>query len=106
MLLTAMLAFPAAAQNPVPFKAALQGNDTDGAFSFPVLPVTTNGTGTGSHLGEFSFTQQSAVNVTNGTATGSIHWVAANGDSIDTFTAIGGPTDAPPACPGAWGLFL
>jgi hypothetical protein len=101
MILTAALALPAAAQNLVPFKGAIQGNDTDGVFSFPVLPVTTIGAGTGTHLGDFSFTQQAAVNVVNGTATGSTHWIAANGDTIDTtFTGSGGPTDAPPVCPG------
>jgi hypothetical protein len=36
--------------------------------------------GTGTHIGEFSSTQQ-----TNGaTFNGSAHWVAANGDSIDS----------------------
>jgi hypothetical protein len=107
MILTAALAAPAAAQKQIPLKGALQGNDTDGVLSFPVLPVTTAGTGTGTHLGEFSFTQESAVNVTTGTATGSTHWIAANGDSIDTtFTASGGPTDAPPVCPGLGEVFL
>jgi hypothetical protein len=101
MILTAALALPAAAQNLVPFKGAIQGNDTDGMLNFPVLPVTTTGAGTGTHLGDFSFTQQSAINVVTGTATGSTHWIAANGDTIDTtFTASGGPTDAPPVCLG------
>jgi hypothetical protein len=107
MILTAVLALPAAAQNLVPLKGALQGNDTDGALNFPVLPVTTTGTGTGTHLGEFWFTQQSAINVVTGAATGSTHWIAANGDSIDTtFTALGGPTDAPPVCPGLGEVFF
>jgi hypothetical protein len=107
MILTAALALPAAAQNLVPFKGALQGNDTDGVLNFPILPVTTTGTGTGTLLGEFSFTQQTAVNVVAGTATGSVHFVAANGDSIDTtFTAQGGPTDAPPLCPGLGEVIL
>jgi hypothetical protein len=86
IILTVTLVVPAAAQNLVPFKGALQGNDADGVFNFPVLPVFTDGTGTGTHLGEFSFHQ---------------HWIAANGDTIDTtFTGLGGPTDAPPVCPG------
>ena len=107
MILTAALAIAAAAQNLVPFKGALLGNDTDGTLNFPILPVTTNGTGTATLLGEFSFTQQSAVNVTSGTATGSTHWIAANGDTIDTtFTASGGPTDAPPVCPGLGDVLL
>jgi hypothetical protein len=106
-LLLAALAIPAATQTQVPFKGALQGTDQDGTLNFPILPVTTTGTGTGTHLGEFSFKEETGVNVTTGTATGSIHWIAANGDSIDTtFTASGGLTDAPPVCPGLGETFL
>jgi hypothetical protein len=95
MILTAALAIPAAAQQQVPFRGALQGTDKDGALNFPILQVSTSGTGTGTHLGEFSFTEEIALNVVAGTATGSTHWIAANGDSIDTtFNASGGPTDA------------
>jgi hypothetical protein len=107
LILAAAVAMPAAAQNQVPFKGALQGTDKDGALNFPILQVFTNGAGTGTHLGEFSYSQENAVNVTNGTGTGSIHWIAANGDTIDTtFTAVGGPTDAPPLCPGLGDTFL
>jgi hypothetical protein len=107
LILTAALAVPAAAQSLTPFKGALQGNDKDGALNYPILQLVTSGTGTGTHLGEFTFTQASAVNVVDGSATGSIHWIAANGDSLDTtFTALGGPTDAPPACPGLGDVFF
>jgi hypothetical protein len=47
----------------------------------------TSGTGIGSHVGQFSFKQESTVNLANGVLTGSAHWVAANGDSIDTTIA-------------------
>ena len=101
MILAAALAIPAAAQNLVPFKGALQGTDKDGAFNFPIVQVFTNGTGTATHLGEFSYTEENTVNVVTGIGGGSIHWVAANGDSIDSkFTGSGGLTDAPPLCPG------
>ena len=101
MILTAALAIPAAAQQQVPFKGALQGTDKDGAVNLPIVQVFTNGTGTGTHLGEFSFTEENVINVVTGVGAGSIHWIAANGDSIDTTsTGSGGPTDAPPACPG------
>ena len=107
IILTATLVVPAAAQNVVPFKGALQGNDADGVLNFPVLPVFTDGTGTGTHLGEFSFTQNAAVNRVTATSTGSTHWIAANGDTIDTtFTGSGGLTDAPPVCPGLGEVFL
>ena len=101
MILTAAIAIPVAAQNLVPFKGALQGTDKDGAFNFPIVQVFTNGTGTGTHLGEFSYAEENTVNVVTGIGGGSIHWVAANGDSIDSkFTGTGGLTDAPPLCPG------
>jgi hypothetical protein len=56
--------------------------------------VTTTGTGIATHLGEFSFTEVNIVNILTGTATGTVHYVAANGDTIDsTFMASGEPTD-------------
>ena len=99
MILTAALAIPAAAQQSVPFKGTLQGHDTDSGFN-PGPPatvtVTTSGTGIGTLLGEFSFTQQTTVNLAAGTDTESAHWVAANGDTIDTtITGSGEPADTP-----------
>jgi hypothetical protein len=81
MILTAALAVPAAAQQQVPFKGTFQGKD---AVHPPT--ITTSGTGLGTHMGEFSLTE--VVNVI--TLNGSAHWVAANGDSIDT-TFIASP---------------
>jgi len=47
----------------------------------------------GSHLGKFSFRWDVAVNTTTGTDTGSAHFVAANGDRIDTtIVGTGHPT--------------
>ena len=95
MILTAPLAVRATAQQ-VPFKGVLQGHDTDTCFSFPILCVTTNGTGTGTLLGKFSFTEEVTVDVTTITATGSAHFIAANGDTIDaTVTGSGAPTNDP-----------
>ena len=89
MILTAAVPIPAAAQNQVPFKGAMQGNDVDTPGPSPgTVVVSTRGTGIGTHLGQFSFTQQETVNLVAFTATGSAHWVAANGDTIDT-TLIG-----------------
>jgi hypothetical protein len=97
MILTAALAIPGAAQNRVPFKGAMEGHDTDTPGPLPgTVVVTTNGTGIGTHLGQFSFTQVSTVDLRAGTGTGSTRWIAANGDSIDTTSAGSGePTETP-----------
>ena len=88
MLLTAVLAVPAAAQKQVPFKGTMQGHDVDSPGpSEGTIVVTTTGTGMGTHLGDFSFTQVVTVTIADLTDTGSAHWVAANGDSIDTTLA-------------------
>jgi hypothetical protein len=76
MILTAALAIPAAAaQQEVPFKGAFQAKDA-------VNPTTigTGGTGIGTLMGVFSLTQETSLI----TLTGPAHWVAANGDSIDS----------------------
>jgi hypothetical protein len=92
---TSPLVFPAAAPKQVPFKGTLQGNDVDTGFTPTTVTVATTGTGIGSHLGRFSFTQDATVNLTNGTSTGSAHFIAANGDSIDTTIAGSGHPTAP-----------
>ena len=91
MLLTAVLAVTAAAQNQVPFKGSLQGHESDTPEGGP--PPTTlnadgNTTGIATHVGQFSFTYQLTVTLATATATGSGHLVAANGDSI--YTTIAG----------------
>jgi hypothetical protein len=86
-LILAALAVPVAAQKQVPFKGTMQGNDTDTPCSPPqsqCVVVTTTGTGIGTHLGDFSFTQVNTVNRAARTGAGSVHWIAANGDTIDT----------------------
>ena len=67
MILTAALAVPAAAQTQVPFKGTFQGSDT----VTPPTTIATTGTGMGTHLGQFSFTQEVTVNFANFTDTGS-----------------------------------
>jgi hypothetical protein len=95
MILTVALVVPAAAQKQVPFKGVLQGNDTDTCFSSPIVCVTTNGTGTGTLLGKFSFTLENTVNILTGTSTGSGHFIAANGDTIDVTIVGSGELIAP-----------
>ncbi len=75
MILTASLAVPAAAQNQVPFKGTFQGND---AVAPPT--ITTSGTGTGTLVGQLSLTEVVSLTL----LTGAGHWVAANGDTIET----------------------
>ena len=99
MLLTAALAVSAAAQNQVPFKGSLQGQEIDIPQGGPpptTLSVNGRATGIATHVGQFSFTYQLTVTLANGTATGSAHLIAANGDSI--YTTIAG--SSVPATPG------
>jgi len=88
MILTAALAVPAAAQKQVLFKGTMQGLDVHLGMPSPTTGLLgTSGTGIGTLVGQFSFTQESTVNLANGTLKGSAHWIAANGDSIDTTIA-------------------
>jgi len=84
MILTT-LAIPAAAQQQAPFKGTFQGNDT---VAPPTL--TQSITGIGALVGQFSST--TVLTLTVSPPTGPAHWVAANGDSIDT-TVVGSPKD-------------
>ena len=94
LILTAVLVVPAAAQKQVPFKGALQGQEIDTPQGGPpptTLNVDGSTTGIASHVGQFSFTYQLTVTLANGTATGSGHLIAANGDSV--YTTITGSSD-------------
>ncbi len=84
MILTASLAVPAAAQNQVPFKGAMQGQDFDIAFTNTTVTVLTVGTGIGTLVGQFSLTQTVTVDFATLTSTGSARLIAANRDSIST----------------------
>src|SRR5437867_12477238 len=89
-LILSALAVPAAAQKQVPFKGTIQGQDTDKGFTSPgMFLVETNGTGNGILLGQFTFTLEITINDADFTDTGSAHFKAANGDTIDaTFTSV------------------
>ncbi len=87
MILTAALAIPAAAQTQVPFKGTFQGNDVPTSTT-----ITQSITGIGTHVGQFSSTTLLTLTASGGT--GSAHWIAANGDSIDT-TVVGSPEHVP-----------
>jgi hypothetical protein len=80
----------------VPFEGTLQGTDTDSDPTPSTIVVTTDGSGIGTLLGRFSFTQRVTLNFATRTTAGVAHWVAANGDSIDTTVAGSGhPTGTP-----------
>ena len=89
MSLAGVFAFPAMAQQPVPFKGTFQGSDT---VTFPTL--TQSITGTGTQLGQFS--AATFLRLTRSGGTGTSRWTAANGDSIDT-SVVGAPERVPMA---------
>jgi len=84
IIFAAALAVPASAQPQVPFTGAMQGHDADIGFTDTTVTVLTVGTGIGTLLGQFTFTQTVVVDFTNGHDTGTARWFAANGDSIST----------------------
>ncbi len=73
----------------------MQGIDTDSDGTSSTLVVTTDGSGNGIHLGRFSFTQRVTLIFAAGRTTGAAHFVAANGDRIDTTVAGSGHPTAP-----------
>jgi hypothetical protein len=72
------------------FKGTLQGTDTDTDRTPSTVVVTTDGLGNGTLLGRLSFTQRVTLSFATSTTTGVAHWVAANGDNIDTTVAGSG----------------
>jgi hypothetical protein len=73
------LAVSRAAQHQVPFKGTFQGSDT----VTPPATITTTATGAGIIVGRLSLTAVLTITSASG-GTGTGHWIAANGDSIDT----------------------
>jgi len=90
LVLLAMTVTAAAAQKQVPFKGTIQGQDIDIGFTSPgMFLVESNGTGNGILLGQFTFKLETTINVAVFTDTGSAHFKAANGDTIDaTYTSV------------------
>ena len=89
VLLTAALARPAAAapDKQVPFSGSMQGTEGGGVPQGGFVLVNGSGAGIATHLGRFTMTWAVTVNLSNGTATGSFHFTAANGDTVDTSIA-------------------
>jgi hypothetical protein len=94
-IVSTVLAVSAAAGEHIPFKGSMQGVDVDSAGPLPnTITVTTTGTGVATHLGAFSLTEVNVVSFLTGTAKGTVHYVAANGDTVDsTFVASGEPAE-------------
>jgi hypothetical protein len=82
------LAVSASAQNQVPFKGAIQGEETSTVVSFPTQISHGDTTGIASHVGKLKFTHDLTVDLLTRTATGTGHLIAANGDNI--YTTITG----------------
>jgi hypothetical protein len=89
VLLTAALAGPAAAGEFVPFSGTLQAQETSSPGPLPGT-ILEDGTGGGiaTHLGRFTLTWKFTVNLADGTGSGTVHYIAANGDEI-FITAVG-----------------
>jgi hypothetical protein len=90
------LARPVAAGEQVPFKGSLLGVVTVTPLAPPYLSVLVEATGKANHLGKFTLEIPHVVNAANGTATGSYHFTAANGDTLTAdFTGQATPTATP-----------
>lgn len=98
VLLTAALAGPVVAADLVPFKGSLQAQETSVFHGPPPGTLSVDGTGGGiaTLIGRFTMTWKFTVNLADGTGSGPIYLVAANGDSI-FVTAAGAsePTSTP-----------
>jgi hypothetical protein len=97
-LLTAVLAGPAVADELVPFQGKLEAQESiaPGPLSETILADGT-GRGNATQLGQFTLTWKFTVNLADGTGSGPVHFVAANGDDI--FTTAEG-TSVPTIKPG------
>lgn len=66
----------------LPFNGTLQASEAvDGNLHHLV------GSGNGTHVGQFSYAAEIAVDEATGDGTGTVTWTAANGDTIDARTA-------------------
>jgi hypothetical protein len=81
MLLTAALAVPVAAQNLIPFKGAIQGQETH-TGEFPIITANGSCTGIATVVGKLSLTYQETIDLRTASGTGIGQLIAANGDNI------------------------
>src|SRR5580765_6761982 len=98
LLIAASTGSAAAAEKPVPFSGSLQAVEIS-VFQGPppgILLVDGSGSGIATHLGQFTLTWKFTVNLADGTGSGPVHFIAANGDAIFTTAAgVSEPTSTP-----------
>jgi hypothetical protein len=80
-LALAIVAGPAAAQQPVPFRGSLEGDVTRLPVP-PVVLVDVEATGLATHLGRFTLDVPHVVDPATSQAAGLYKFVAANGDKL------------------------
>lgn len=80
-LILAALVVPAAAQNLVPFKGAIQGQETHSG-AFPIITANGSCTGIATVVGKLSLTYQDTIDLRTASGTGIGQLIAANGDNI------------------------
>jgi hypothetical protein len=88
---------PAERHNATPFRGRFEGTSTSTPGPFPFIDVIFVATGNATQLGQYTLTQPQLVNLVAGTAYGTYHFVAANGD---TLTAEGPSSARPGESPG------
>jgi hypothetical protein len=100
ILLTAALAGQAvAADKLVPFTGSLHAHESE-TFPAPgTLLADGSGGGIATHIGLFTLTWHFTVNLADGTGTGPVRIIAANGDEI--FTSVAGKSE-PTSTPGVF----
>jgi hypothetical protein len=90
------LAGPVAAGEKVHFKGRLEGDVTITPLAPPFVKVDVEGSGKATHIGRFTVEIPHVVNRANGTAIGSYHFTAANGDTLSAdFIGQATPTTTP-----------
>jgi len=103
VLLAVALTGPAVgADKLVPFKGSLHATEAIGSYQgSPPVSFVAKGSGGGvaTQLGLFTMTWEFTVLTANGTGSGPVHFIAANGDEL--FTTVAG-TSEPTSTPGVF----
>jgi hypothetical protein len=98
LVMAAFTGSAAAAGKLVPFSGSLQALEHS-VFQGPppgTLLVDASGSGIATHLGQFTLTWNFVVNLADGTGSGPVSFIAANGDAVFTTTfGRSEPTDTP-----------